>query len=201
MELLRSYIWGCSLSGTACVCLYWMPRDNFQPISGSQFRVRIIGFNLLHCCCSHNGFSAWLACVLSHFRCIRLLVTLWAVAHQSPLSNGFSAKNVRVGYHAFFKGVFLTQGSNSQLFTSTTLADGFFTTSALWKALVGIQFKAIPSFLAIQVCSSQPAALNILLGKEILWKTLHCLANPVKPLKCNLSNIYLFDCRRELETS
>ena len=134
MELLRSYIWGCFLSGTACVCLYWMPRDNFQPVSGSQFRVRITGFNLQHCCCSHNGFTAWLACVLSHFSCIQLLVTLWAIAHQIPLSNGFSAKNVRVGYRAFFKGIFLTQGSNSQLFTSTALADGFFTTSAIWKS-------------------------------------------------------------------
>ena len=181
-----------------------MPGDNFQPVS----RLSVQGENhwfqpttLLLLTLQYNGFSAWLASVLSRFSCIWLLVTLWAVAHQGPLSRGFSTKNTRVGCHAFFEGIFLTQGSNSQLFTSTALADGFFTTSATWKTLVSIQIKAISSFLAIHICSSQPAALNILLGKEILWKTLHCLANPVKPLKCTLSNIYLFDCRRELKTS
>ena len=30
------------------------------------------------------------ACVLSHFSCFRLFVTLWTVAFQAPLSMGFS---------------------------------------------------------------------------------------------------------------
>ena len=29
-------------------------------------------------------------CMLSHFSHVRLFVTLWAVAHQAPLSTGFS---------------------------------------------------------------------------------------------------------------
>ena len=29
-------------------------------------------------------------CVLSHFICVRISVTLWTVAHQAPLSMGFS---------------------------------------------------------------------------------------------------------------
>ena len=29
-------------------------------------------------------------CVLSHFSCVRLFATLWTVAHQAPLSIGFS---------------------------------------------------------------------------------------------------------------
>ena len=29
------------------------------------------------------------ACVLSHFSCVQLFVTLWTVAHQAPLSMGF----------------------------------------------------------------------------------------------------------------
>ena len=29
-------------------------------------------------------------CVLSHFSCVRLFVTLWTVARQAPLSMGFS---------------------------------------------------------------------------------------------------------------
>ena len=28
-------------------------------------------------------------CVLSHFSCVQLFVTLWPVAHQGPLSIGF----------------------------------------------------------------------------------------------------------------
>lgn len=34
-----------------------------------------------------------LRCVLSPFSCVRLFVTLWAVAHQSPLSMAFSGKS------------------------------------------------------------------------------------------------------------
>ena len=30
------------------------------------------------------------ACVLNQFSCVRLFVTLWTVAHQTPLSLGFS---------------------------------------------------------------------------------------------------------------
>ena len=29
-------------------------------------------------------------CVLSCFNCVRLFVTLWTIAHQDPLSMGFS---------------------------------------------------------------------------------------------------------------
>ena len=30
------------------------------------------------------------ACILSHFSCVQFFVTLWTVAHQAPLSTGFS---------------------------------------------------------------------------------------------------------------
>ena len=30
------------------------------------------------------------ACVLSHFNCVQLFVTSWTIAHQAPLSIGFS---------------------------------------------------------------------------------------------------------------
>ena len=30
------------------------------------------------------------ACMLSHFSCVRLCATLWTLAHQAPLSMGFS---------------------------------------------------------------------------------------------------------------
>ena len=44
------------------------------------------------CCC---------ACVLSR---VRLFVTLWTVAHQAPLSMGFTGKNTEVGCISFSRG-------------------------------------------------------------------------------------------------
>ena len=35
--------------------------------------------------------------VLSHFSCVRLFVTLWAAAHQAPLSMGFSRQEYASG--------------------------------------------------------------------------------------------------------
>ena len=39
-----------------------------------------------------------------------------------------------MGCHAFFQGIFPTQGSNLHLFTSTALPGGFFTSSDTWEA-------------------------------------------------------------------
>ena len=41
----------------------------------------------------------WLCCVLSRFNCVSLFATPWTVAHQAPLSMGFSRKNIGVGCH------------------------------------------------------------------------------------------------------
>ena len=53
------------------------------------------------------------ACVLSHFSHVRLFATPWAVAHQAPLSMGFSRQEV--GCQTHLQGVFPTQGSNPRL--------------------------------------------------------------------------------------
>ena len=55
------------------------------------------------------------ACVLSLLSCDRLFVTPWTVAHQAPLTMGFSRKNTGVGCHALLQGIFLTQGLNLSL--------------------------------------------------------------------------------------
>ena len=36
-------------------------------------------------------------CKLSRFSCVRLIVTLWTVAHQAPLSMGFSRQEYLSG--------------------------------------------------------------------------------------------------------
>ena len=49
-------------------------------------------------------------CMLSRFSCVQLFVTLWTVAHQVPLSLGFSSQEYWVVCHALLQGIFLTQG-------------------------------------------------------------------------------------------
>ena len=53
--------------------------------------------------------------VLSCFSRVQLLATLWTVAHQAPLSMGFSGKNTGVGCHFLLRGIFSTQGLNPRL--------------------------------------------------------------------------------------
>ena len=80
----------------------------------------------------------YMCAVLSGFSRVCLFTTLWTVTCQAPLSKGFSGKNTGVGCHALLQGIFLTQGLSPHLFTSSSLAGGFFTTSTTWKALVYI---------------------------------------------------------------
>ena len=52
------------------------------------------------------------ACILNRFSHVRLFVTVWIVAHQAPLSMGFSRQEYWSGLHAFLQEVFQTQGKN-----------------------------------------------------------------------------------------
>ena len=50
--------------------------------------------------------------MLSLFSRVQLFVTLWTVAHQAPLSMGFSRQEYWTELHALLQGIFLTQESN-----------------------------------------------------------------------------------------
>ena len=54
-------------------------------------------------------------CVFSCFSCAWIFVILWIVAHQTPLSMGFSQQEHWSAFHAHLQGIFLTQGSNVYL--------------------------------------------------------------------------------------
>ena len=61
-------------------------------------------------------FFSWCAvCVLSRFRHVGLFVTLWTVAHQAPLSVGFSRQEYWSGLPCPPPGDLPTQGSNPHL--------------------------------------------------------------------------------------
>ena len=61
---------------------------------------------------------------MSRFSHIQFFVTLWTVAHQAPLSMGFSRQEYWSGLPFLLQGIISTQGSNPHLL----LAGRFFTT-------------------------------------------------------------------------
>ena len=73
------------------------------------------------------------SCVLSVFTRVRLLVTPWTVAHQAPLSMGFSRQEYWSGLPCPPPGDLPDPGIETVSLTSPALA-GFFTASATWEA-------------------------------------------------------------------
>ena len=70
--------------------------------------------------------------VLTSFSSVEFCATPWTVAHQVPLSMGFSRQE-------YWSGLPSTRGSSQHRIEplsldSPALAGGFFTTSATWKA-------------------------------------------------------------------
>ena len=73
-------------------------------------------------------------CMLSHLSHVWLFVTLWTVAHQAPLSTGFSRQAYWSGLPCTPPGDLPDPGIKPESLTLPALADRFFTTSATWEA-------------------------------------------------------------------
>ena len=73
-------------------------------------------------------------CVLSRFSHVRLFATLWIVAHQAPLSMGFSRQEYWSGLLCPPPEGLPNPGIKPTSLTSPALACGFFSTSATWEA-------------------------------------------------------------------
>ena len=73
-------------------------------------------------------------CVLSRFSCVRLFATPWTVAHQAPLSLGFSRQEYWSGVPFPPPGDLPGSGTESRSLRSTALAGEFFTTDATGEA-------------------------------------------------------------------
>ena len=71
--------------------------------------------------------------MLNHFSRVRLL---WAVAHQAPLSMGFSRQEYWSGLPCSSPGDLPNPGIELPFLTYPALAGGFFTTNATWKAQI-----------------------------------------------------------------
>ena len=68
------------------------------------------------------------------FSHVQLFVTPWPVAHQAPLSMGFSRQEYWSGLPFPFLGDRPDPETEPTSLTSPALAGGFFTTSATWEA-------------------------------------------------------------------
>ena len=68
--------------------------------------------------------------VLSHFSHVRLFATPWTVAHQAPLSMGFSRQEYWSGLPLSRPGHLPNPGIQPMSLKSPALAGGFFTTIA-----------------------------------------------------------------------
>ena len=91
----------------------------------------------LECCVSFCRTTKWIsyACMLSHFSHGQLFANLWTVAHQAPLSTGFSQQEYWSGLSCPPSGHLPDSGIKPKSLTSTALAGRFYTTSTTWEAV------------------------------------------------------------------
>ena len=73
-------------------------------------------------------------CVLSCFSYIRLFATLWTVAHEAPLSTGFSRQDYWTGLPCPSSENLPNPGIKPTSFLSPVLVGGFLTTSTTCEA-------------------------------------------------------------------
>ena len=84
----------------------------------------------------HRVSNRMHVCMLSCFCHVWLFATLWTVAHQAPLSMGFSRQGYWSGLPFPSPGDLPNPGIEPGSLMSPALADGFFTTSATWETLL-----------------------------------------------------------------
>ena len=93
--------------------------------------------------------------MLSHLSCVRLYVTLWTVAHQAPLSMGFSRQEYWSGFPCSPPGDLPYPGVKPDSLTSPALAGRFFTTSAARET------EPCMDCILLQLVSCHPAYLTL----------------------------------------
>ena len=96
--------------------------------------------------------------VLSHLSCVQLYVTLWMVAHQAPLSMGFSRQEHWSGFPCSPPGDLPYPGVKPDSLISPALAGRFFTTSAIRET------EPCMDCILLQLVSCHPAYLTLFFG-------------------------------------
>ena len=94
---------------------------------------QIVSTVAVQICTDHCFISLLHVCVLSCFSQILILVTLWTVACQAPLSMGFSKQEYWSGLPFPSPRNLRDPGIEPVLHTFHELVDGFFNSSATWE--------------------------------------------------------------------
>ena len=135
-----------SVCAYACVCLqcYNVPEPCLCPATtradpgGTEQLPLHEGVAFLRCCppcrLGLNSYSSMQVCC--HFSRVCLFATLWTVAHQAPLSMGFSRQEYQSGLSCPPPGDLPHPGIEPASLISSAMADGFFTTSATQEAQI-----------------------------------------------------------------
>ena len=84
--------------------------------------------------CSHC-YPHCVRCTFSHFSCVQLFAIPWTVAHQVPLSIGFSRQEYWSGLLCPPLGDLPNPETEPVSLCLLHLAGGFFTTSTTWEAI------------------------------------------------------------------
>ena len=74
------------------------------------------------------------ACLLGHFSCVQLFAIPWTVAYQAPLSMGISRQECWSDFPHPPPGDLPDPEMEFESLMSPALAEGFFITTATWKA-------------------------------------------------------------------
>ena len=107
-----------------------------------------------------------ISCV--HTQSLQSCLTLWTVAHEAPLSMGFSRQEYWSGLLCPPPGDLPNPRIKPPSLTSCTLASGFFTTSATWEAPV-ISYQSLKNHWKIafslfsSLCFSPSFCFNVIL--------------------------------------
>ena len=101
-----------------------------------------------------------------------LFGTLWAVAHQSPLSMGFSRQEYWSGLPCPPPGDLPNPEIKPTTLMSPALAGGFFTTSTTWEAHSMGEGKIIPTSLP-DLNQGQRTAVNLCLASCKILASVH----------------------------
>ena len=89
--------------------------------------------------------------VQSHFSCVPLFVTLWAVVCQVALSMGFSRQEYWSGLPFPSPGDLPNPGIELTFLMFPASAVGFFTISATWEAHYTYQFSSLQSLSRVRL--------------------------------------------------
>ena len=115
--------------------LIWMLSTNLPSNTLILFSFSFPWSSLLLSLCVEFFSLLIVLCMLSRLSHVWLFVTLWTVAHQAPLSTGFSRQAYWSGLPCTPPGDLLDPGIEPESLTFPAFADRFFTTSATWEAL------------------------------------------------------------------